>query len=473
MRRAILILLLAGAYVSCASRGLDPARPDGKARPGGEARVLVGAALSRIDFVRSTIAAPLTSGGGLVGAVRREAAVGGAGSCWSLALEGRYPDGSRVRPEDLVEAWSSELAEPDSSLRWLLGDLVGLDAWLVGGRGSIAGLRARGESLSLCFEGEVEDLTARLEHPALAFSRPRDDGFVGPGPFAAERADALAANPSYAGSAPWLDEVRGIASDDAAALLFELDAIDVAVIEGDAVTSLADSAVAIRRLEDWDSTWYLWIGDDQRWVLDPAFRAWLAGSVDRDAMVRYLFDGHAAAVFSLAPGATTEPLWVEPRRRPFASGSRPRLVLHRIAGDLAGERIAARLQQELGLLGVELRVVALEVQGLESALERGEVAMALLSSRPANDDPILRLSQALAPLGPSAADALQRLKHANPTAPALRGDAAWLVEHGLLLDARLVPLLRLEAWLAVRDGLRGVRSGATGRLELERAWWSR
>jgi hypothetical protein len=125
---------------------------------------------------------------------------------------------------------------------------------------------------------------------------------------------------------------------------------------------------------------------------------------------------------------------------------------------------------------VELRPIEVDPAGLRRGLRGGEVAAALFSARPFAHDPVLRLAEALAPLTPATRTALDRLA-AAPVAPIadarLRADAAWLVEHGLLLDARLVPLVRTEGWLAVRKGLRGLHGDVAGRLALERAWWAR
>jgi len=437
--------------------------------------VLVGGAASREELVASLVAAPFEPGAGLVRGLHPYDEPGG--SCLRLDLDGRYPDGTPVTASDVAAAWSESLLAPGSTLRWLLAPVEGVAAYREGTEATVSGLRPDGERLTVCAEGEAPDLASRLAHPALAFMRRGPQGVEGPGPFV-EGGGLFPANPAHTAAGPRLDAVRLVEGALDPALLFDLDEVDVALVHGRTVEEIRAAEpppAELQRVPAWDEVWFLWLSGSHRWVNDPAFRSWIANRIDRAGLARFLYADHAAPAFSLDADGPRAPLWAPPPHgRPFAGASRPRLELFLRQGDSEGARIAARLREELGLAGVELGVRAVGRDALREALGRDEPALTLLAHRPGSQDPVLRLTETLAELGPGSAAALRSLAEgARRETPALRADAAWLVQHGLLVNARLVPLLRVEAWLALRPGLRDVVAPCAGRLELGRARWER
>jgi hypothetical protein len=47
------------------------------------------------------------------------------------------------------------------------------------------------------------------------------------------------------------------------------------------------------------------------------------------------------------------------------------------------------------------------------------------------------------------------------------------VETALIEDGRLIPLVRLHAWLVSREGFAGIETQASGVIRLDRARWRR
>ena len=102
------------------------------------------------------------------------------------------------------------------------------------------------------------------------------------------------------------------------------------------------------------------------------------------------------------------------------------------------------------------------------------IQIALVAHHSPIADPLLALQHTLWPLGPAAAATLLRLDRASRIALGHRRDErAALIEESLLADARLIPLLRLHAWLVRSRDLTGVGAGRYGILRLDRAAWVR
>ena len=59
----------------------------------------------------------------------------------------------------------------------------------------------------------------------------------------------------------------------------------------------------------------------------------------------------------------------------------------------------------------------------------------------------------------------------DPRHMAARAAGAWKAEELLLADARVIPLIRLHAWLAYHSSLAGLDPGPEGEFRLEEAWW--
>jgi MarR-like DNA-binding transcriptional regulator SgrR of sgrS sRNA len=390
---------------------------------------------------------------------------------------GRYPGGAQVEPADVIADWEERLRDPGSAHRWLLAEVAGVESWIAQTAARVGGLRSDGRFLVVCLDAATGDFEARLAHPALSHLRRNGAREEGPGPFLLTETGGLEVNPDFTGDRPYLERIRPVEANDDPRLLFGLDEIDVAILYGGPVGALLEEPsgrARLERLESWDRDYFLWIDPSKRWVNDPAFRAWIAETIDREALVRFLFDGRGEPVFSLSSNGSERPAWTPPQTRPFSTTSHPRLALHYPRSDRLAADIAGRIGAALSLEGVELAVEPRERNQLRRELEQGEVAMALLAHHPPLRDPVLRLLDTIWWLGPGAADAIGGLRQASGRVdPELRADAAWLAEYGLLVDLRLVPLIRLHAWLATDPALRDVAAGPSGRLRLDRAWWQR
>ncbi len=238
--------------------------------------------------------------------------------------------------------------------------------------------------------------------------------------------------------------VRLAEPEEDPALLMRLGETDAALVYGTRVARLREPGsrpVALLRAPDWDLAYVLWIDRETFWVNDPAFRRWLARSIARDDLVRACLAGEG------------EPLEAEmgtgPVRGP-SPRSRPALVLERDAGDPWAVRLAARLRERLRAAGVDIELRDPD-DGSRAALflvpvpagDRASLARELLETAPRN----------AAELG------------------AIEGEAsAALALQQLGRDARLVPLVRVHAWLALDARLVGVRA-AGGRIDFAEARW--
>ena len=475
MSRLALILLLAGAYVGCATRTPAPVAAPVRPEPasGGDLRILIGSGLTAREVVESAVAGSLVPGAGIV---RTLASVDGPdGVCFTLGISGRYPGGKPVRPADLVADWETRLRDPRSALRWLLQDVRGVESLLDGSATSVTGLTARDRNLGICLRQAGHDFEERLSHPAMAHRGGTEA--AGPGPFLDSGSGTLSANRDHVGRPPALERIRLVDSDEDPRLLFRLNEVDLALVHGRTAAALLDDgdpAVVLRRFDRWERRYFLWLDASRRWLNDPAFRVWLAESIDRDGLVRFLFDGRGRPLFSLSPAGSAEPVWAASTRRPFASPSQPRLTLDFDQADRTAGDIAARIRAELALAGVQIELRGGPLGELRRALARGETSIVLLAHRPSLADPVLGLLESVWWLGRGSERAVQRLLRASAGADdGMRADEAWLAEYELLTEVRLVPLVGLEAWLAGAAGLEGVEAGAAGRLDLERARWAR
>ncbi len=67
----------------------------------------------------------------------------------------------------------------------------------------------------------------------------------------------------------------------------------------------------------------------------------------------------------------------------------------------------------------------------------------------------------------------QELRAAGDAAAEARDRVAGDAERTLLENALVVPVIRLDAWIAVSTQLEGVQPGLTGQLAVEKIWWNR
>jgi ABC-type transport system substrate-binding protein len=235
-------------------------------------------------------------------------------------------------------------------------------------------------------------------------------------------------------------------------------------------------SIELRRLPAWDRIYYLWMNPTKRWLNDPRFRRWIAEAVDRKKMLDLLFDGEGTEVYSLFEGGPSERAYeLLKGGRPLSDLSTPRLELAYDLDDDSALTIARRYQAILESLDVELVLKAMRHDELRKALSVGELQLAILSHHPATPDPLLAALGTFWWFEPDADDSRYALMDAaseiSPDQTDLRLRAALQVEGKLLADIRLVPLVKLHAFLARKPRLSGVAARVDGVLGLEEAWW--
>jgi hypothetical protein len=152
----------------------------------------------------------------------------------------------------------------------------------------------------------------------------------------------------------------------------------------------------------------------------------------------------------------------------------PRLRMVYDEDDPYSETVAQRVRAILETHQVVLSIVPMERGALRQAMRAGDVEIALLAHRPGTEDPVLALEGTVWWLGDGAVDSREALAEASgidPRQVAARAEGAWKAEQLLLADARVVPLIRLHAWLVYRSSLAGLDPGAEGEFRLEETWW--
>ena len=441
---------------------------------GGIVRFLVSDPPFQSQLMRVNVAEGLTTDGLLLSWSRPR----DGSPCWVLELNPRWvwPDGLSVRAGDLLAAWATGLLDDSSDLHWLLDPLGDQADAPVEASGS---MRAAERILEICPRRPTPDLPLRLEHPATWLQRvdPATGLHEGPGPFRQMPDGSLSAKTDYPGDGPYLGSVVPIVVEGHSPLLLRLGDAHLAVTFGAAADSLIDDPVPdlrLERLPAWDRTYFMWMNPEERWVNDPVFRRWVSGTIDRDEMVTYLFDGRGKRAFSLSYDGSTVPVYPLRADRPLSPMTEPRLRMVYDAADPYAETVAQRVRAVLETRQVELSLVPMKLDALRRALRAGDVEVALLAHRPGSEDPVLALEGTVWWLGDGAADARARLVEASGIDShrvAARAEGAWEAEQLLLLDARVVPLIRLHAWLAYRSSLAGLDPGADGEFRLEETWW--
>jgi hypothetical protein len=399
------------------------------------------------------------------------------GRCWIA----RPKAGSR--PADIVAAWNEALALGPSPLHWLLA-LGSAGEHVNQGQPFLqeGDVRAQPDGVRLCGTSSLLDLRARLDHPALRRALV-DRSAVPPGsPFVATADGAYLSNRELVEGRPYVDSVEPV-KGGAPALLFKLGDVDVAVVQGHDITALQalSPQVTLERAIAREPTYFLWLNPQKRWLNAWKFRAWLAGRIDRAAIVHLLFDDNGKRAFTLHAAEKASASWPLIPDPPLVPRSAPHLTLHYDDTDPAAKLLAARLRAEVsteqrsevpGRIDLELRPT--DRDRLLEAVVGGEVEAALMVHRPETPDPVLALLGTTWWLGPEASEETLKLLKATALEDATaREQAAAEVEQDLLADARIVPLVRLKSWLATRDGLVGVKIDSDGTIRLDQAWWRR
>ncbi len=371
-----------------------------------------------------------------------------------------------------VAAWERELREPDSAANWLLQPVLGSDAVRLGGAEHVLGLSAEAVGVVVCFDRRTPDWSARLRHPALSpTDRPQAAASGGVFRWTADGSALVRAGVGRRG----IGRVLLVEASDPSAP-FAPDDVDLAVLYGRAAGELLAGrppSLRTRRIPAWDRTYAVWLEAGARWTNDPGFRRWVGSALDREAMASYLFGGTAEAAQALGVPGVAPVASASRGRRPFHDASRPELGLSYEGDDPSAASIARRIKAVLDPQGV---VVRLEPRGAaaERALASREDQLSLVTHRALTADPLLGLIDTLWPLGRRAAPELGRLETASRLAdPGQRRELAGAIEATLVDSGRLVPLVRLHAWLATRPELGRVETGSYGVLHLDRARWRR
>ncbi len=249
--------------------------------------------------------------------------------------------------------------------------------------------------------------------------------------------------------------------------LFLLGEIDLAPVYGRSAGRLqgVDPAqVRLLRAPGWDRTYLIRLDARTRWINDPNFRRWFAETVDRVDLVSGLFDGYGVPAWTVQ-SHTPGPVWNPPVRHPFNPASHPVLHLKYDPNDRAAHSIVSRMKALFAAEGVDLRLTG------GADVDRPELT--LVAHQRWSADPVVALEPLVSAAGTAGEGARHYFEQAQSAFGAARENLATLAEDALLIDALVVPLVRLEAWIAVSPALEGVQPGLTGELALEKVWWNR
>lgn len=474
MRKLSLILLISWVYVACGPMR-EPGRPVPEptpADPVGELRVVLPEGVSvgtaaGYRFLEEIFLATACSEG-----LVRENADGMLEPALATSWERRRledgtclwrfeirPDDS-IAPQEILDHWRQRLIAGDALLSFLLRPVAGET-------GEIAGIRVEDGALELDTGCESFGMDRRLAQFGASVST---QGAFDLDP----ESQSAVASPDYPGPRRlarfrWID--AGAA--DPGWLLVAGEA-DVAVVHGrslSVVESAEPGALEMKRIPVWDRTYALWLNREARWVSDPAFRRWLAETVDRKGILDYLFAGHGSPADRLLPDAKSSvPSPAE--YRPFSEGAKPRLILAYDEADRYASIVASRIRADLEPAGVRVDLMAGAGESADFETAEDAPSMVLIAHQPPTVDPVLALWYTVAGLGTQAGDALEALEAASAASDGqARRSMAELAELALTDDHRLIPLVRLDAWLVHRSGLEGIEAGPAGIVRLEGARW--
>jgi MarR-like DNA-binding transcriptional regulator SgrR of sgrS sRNA len=380
-----------------------------------------------------------------------------------------------VTAADVIASWEALLHAEGSPHRFLLDPIKGAAAFRDRKAEKIAGLEGDGSELRITLSHAAPDLPARLAHPALGVGRPSREGAPrGSGAFDAAPGELdVRGNPFHPAGRPHLDGFRVVAAGTVdPALLIDANVADAAIVYGRSGGRLLETPSTSATVTRWppaDREYFLFLNPGSGFFASSvAIRTLLTRSVDREAVLLYLFDGRGETLTSFFPGG---PPLAPPAFGTALSGSRSRVPLTFDRDDPQALSVAARIKAAWQEIGIVADLEGLDAATVRERLSRGQYAATIGLRQPGSRDPILSLWETLAGLGPLALRSAPGLAEgALDPDPLVRLAEARNAEAALIEQGFLLPLVRLHAYLATRQRLVGVEPSQPGLLRLDDAW---
>jgi hypothetical protein len=317
----------------------------------------------------------------------------------------------------------------------------------------------------IAVEGSVVTVDAGRERPELLWElaesrrgiaiRTTDGEVVGSGPFRVERLEStrllLAAHERHWAGRPFLDAVRIELGRALGAQLTNLetgraDVINVRPTDARRVAQRQLLVAASRPVE----LIALVFEPDRTRPVDLPLRRTLAGSIDRDAMVRVLLQGHGEPARALLPtwlsgyAASVAADTAQPLPRRVVAGlpeARRSFVLRAPAADSVAVAVAERIAVDTRAAGLLTTVQV--PSGLAPGVDARLVRLPLAVTSPERS-----LAALMSALGSRTLVAATREPAPPPGAPL---DAVARVERALLEQFVIVPIVHLPALYAASD----------------------
>ncbi len=430
----------------------------------------------------------------------------GATYTFHLRDDLHFSDGSDLTADDVRRSWLRVLDPATGALAPdVLTIIEGAAAWRTGaGLEDEVGIEAT----------DPRTLVVHLEYPAsyflavaatpTAFVVPPGadaspdwqavDGFVGSGPYVADRLDGgnlvLSANPEYVAGPPPIDEIHWVAEvETSAPEAFAAEEIDlVNVFSGDASWIRYDPGLGPYLHEAAAlSVQYFGFDTTRPPFDDDRVRRAFALALDRERLVELSAGAAATAATSLVPPA----LWPEGAPADEAADPDEARRLLEEAGYASGADLGPITVNATGLGVAPAVAIWREELGVEIAVETMDFGdyISLLPVRPPQVFTINWITDYPSPaalygllLLPDAASNYGRWNDdefvdlmeaaARTTDPAAERDAYLAVEERVDAEAPVIPWSWDASHWLVRDGLRGVGTLTVGLLDFGRVSWA-
>lgn len=362
------------------------------------------------------------------------------------------------------------LKRPDASLLFNLSD--GLSAIVERGAGNSAGLHPAGTG-PFRFVSQVQDKEVLLER-----------------------------NPDYWAGSPRIAHLRFDVVPDAITRALEMQKGSADAVSNGLTADMVDSLAHDSRVQivsrPGSAVMYLTFNVADPLLRDSRVRQAFAYSVNRDAIIRALWHGHAAIAdsllpaghWALAPESSLHPYSYNPHKaaallesagyKQDAHGIRIRLTL-KTSTDESTRLLAAVLQQQVRAAGIELEIRQNEFATFYSDVTRGAFQMYALRWIGSNEDPdIFRVAYSSTMTPPKGSN---RGHYANPELDALLSAASSTpdentrradyvrVQQILSDDEPTLVLWSLDNVVVHSPRLHGVTPAASGSFDWLRTAW--